>query len=437
MGMKKIVLLISLLCLTFAVDAARFYGSHETHNTEFATAETQLQKAQDADNKMKEKARQANMKQQIDLAKNAVKTGNNLPKAESEMRNLLKDTLNIRNKQIHLLLFETIKKQYAQGNEKLFLKQKYDTASLFLTCQRMFDCLNQLDSVEMLPDADGKVKIKYRRNNAIFLTPFYTNLYNGGIYFFNHQNYKEAYSILSTYLSVPSWKLFSDNVMKCDSLIAIHASYLAFVSAYRQNEYEAALKYSDNAKLYKSRYEQTLQYHAEIYLKQKDRIKYIESLKEGTQLFPQSTYFYPRLVDLYCDESNYDEALKVTDYIAQADSTNLYARLVHQTILLNLKDYSQCIEEGKKLIERDETMSEAYYNTALAYYNQVQNVRSNMSLSLQKRTKQIKDLFSKCRPYMEKYRKLEPSQREKWQPVLYNVYLNLNMGKEFAEIEKL
>ena len=35
---------------------------------------------------------------------------------------------------------------------------------------------------------------------------------------------------------------------------------------------------------------------------------------------------------------------------------------------------------------------------------------------------------------MEKFRVLQPNERAKWRPVLYNVYLNLNMGKEFSEI---
>ena len=38
---------------------------------------------------------------------------------------------------------------------------------------------------------------------------------------------------------------------------------------------------------------------------------------------------------------------------------------------------------------------------------------------------------------MERYRKLAPAQQQKWAPALYKIYLNLNMGKQFDEIDKL
>ena len=40
-------------------------------------------------------------------------------------------------------------------------------------------------------------------------------------------------------------------------------------------------------------------------------------------------------------------------------------------------------------------------------------------------------------PYLEKYRQLEPDQTDKWALPLYTIYLNLNLGKEFDEIDKL
>ena len=38
---------------------------------------------------------------------------------------------------------------------------------------------------------------------------------------------------------------------------------------------------------------------------------------------------------------------------------------------------------------------------------------------------------------MERYRQLAPDQQRKWGPVLYRIYLNLNMGRQFDEIDQL
>jgi hypothetical protein len=37
---------------------------------------------------------------------------------------------------------------------------------------------------------------------------------------------------------------------------------------------------------------------------------------------------------------------------------------------------------------------------------------------------------------MERYRQLRPDDAKRWKPILYDAYLNLNMGKEFSEINQ-
>jgi hypothetical protein len=50
---------------------------------------------------------------------------------------------------------------------------------------------------------------------------------------------------------------------------------------------------------------------------------------------------------------------------------------------------------------------------------------------------ELQRLYAAARPYMEKYRQLMPADRQRWAPALYRIYLNLNMGKQFEEIDKL
>jgi hypothetical protein len=46
-------------------------------------------------------------------------------------------------------------------------------------------------------------------------------------------------------------------------------------------------------------------------------------------------------------------------------------------------------------------------------------------------------MYQQAKPYMETYRKLAPDERQKWGPALYRIYFNLNMGKQFDEIDKI
>ena len=51
--------------------------------------------------------------------------------------------------------------------------------------------------------------------------------------------------------------------------------------------------------------------------------------------------------------------------------------------------------------------------------------------------RQVRELYRQSLPYMERFRQLAPEQKSKWVPVLYTIYLNLNMGQQFGEIDRI
>jgi hypothetical protein len=46
-------------------------------------------------------------------------------------------------------------------------------------------------------------------------------------------------------------------------------------------------------------------------------------------------------------------------------------------------------------------------------------------------------MYQRALPYMEAYRRMAPQQTQKWATALYRIYFNLNMGKQFDEMDKL
>ena len=88
-------------------------------------------------------------RKEISQARSYIKSGANLDKAVELMKGLLaNDSTNRQNPKIYTTWFDAVEKQYAAGNEKLYLKQKYDTAALFGYARDMFDILARLDSVD-------------------------------------------------------------------------------------------------------------------------------------------------------------------------------------------------------------------------------------------------------------------------------------------------
>ena len=121
-------------------------------------------------------------KKQLDEASVMLKSGKNLDKAEKLMTNLLKDSVNRTNQKIYALWFDIVEEQYEQANEKLYLKEKYDTAAFFNMTRRLFDIALTLDTLDMKPDKKGRVKLNYRKSNAETLHQLRPNLYYGGTY---------------------------------------------------------------------------------------------------------------------------------------------------------------------------------------------------------------------------------------------------------------
>lgn len=97
--------------------------------------------------------------------------------------------------------FRIFEKQYQAGNEKLYLKQKYDTASLFNIASRMFAVMTRYDSIDAEPDKKGRVRPKMRKPNSSTLNSLRPNLFNGGIFFIGKSDYSKAYTLLDQYVS--------------------------------------------------------------------------------------------------------------------------------------------------------------------------------------------------------------------------------------------
>ena len=147
-------------------------------------------------------------KKEIAAAKDLVKAGKNLDQVQQNMEKLLLDSANRANRKIWAVLYDAVRKQYEQGNEQLYLKQKYDTAKLFSLTRQLFIIAEGIDSVENIPNRKGKVEIESRKGHAEYLNQIRPNLYNGGSWFVRKQNYDEAYRFFDKYISCAHIPLF-------------------------------------------------------------------------------------------------------------------------------------------------------------------------------------------------------------------------------------
>ncbi|MBQ9532488.1 MAG: hypothetical protein IJR71_00795 [Prevotella sp.] len=375
-------------------------------------------------------------KKEISAAKLNIKNGTNLEAAEKSIRALLTDSTNRQNPKLWLLLQGAVKKQYDVGNEKLYLKQQYDTAQLFIIAKKMFDILESFDSIDVQPDEKGRVLPKYRKKHAEFLDPYRQNIYTGGSFFIRKQKFQDAYNMFETYLECANQPLFESYDYANQDPRMPEAAYWATYSGFKLNKPQLVFRYADLARKDTAHVEYLLQYMSEAYFALGDTARCISILQEGLQAFPTNSYFTPRLVDYYCNEKMFDEALNIVDEAIQNHEDNWIYRFAKSTIFLNTGRLEECIALCDELIETNENLTDAFHNAGMAYYQLAQNKWKEIDGDRQRR-EEVLDLYRRALAYLERYRSLAPEASAKWAMPLYTIYLNLNMGTEFDEMEKI
>lgn len=375
-------------------------------------------------------------KKEIQTAKDQVKAGKNLDQAAASMKKLLADSANRTNRKIWTIYFDAVRKQYEQGNEKLYLKQKYDTAQLFNYTRQLFEVAFQYDSVETAPDKKGRRDFEFRKGHSEYLAHIRSNLYNGGIWFLNKKKYPDAYKFFDCYIECASQPMFKQrNYGEKDKHLPT-AAYYAVYSGYKMKDPKATLHHSYEALKDTVHYNYMLQYLAETYMLEKDTARYVASLKEGFKRVPTFPYFFPRLVEYYVVRNQLDSAMTVVnEALTIVPDSDVYLT-AKSNLLLEQGKLKECIEVSKKVIEVNQKLSDPYYNAGICYFNLAVEQDKN-SHNSRKVKEQVEENYKKALPYLVKYREMEPKEQGKWAFPLYTIYLNLNMGKEFDEIDKV
>jgi len=370
-------------------------------------------------------------RRQIGDARTILKSGKNLDKAEKLMTDLLKDSANLENPRIYDVWLEAVEKQYGQLNEKMYKKEKIDTVQLFTLTKRMFTIAERLDSLDMLPDKKGKVNLQYRKANSEKLMTYRPNLFFGGAYYVRKSEFDKAFDLFETYIDCSQQPLFeAQDLMNTDTRMG-EAAYWASYSGYRMNDTVKTLRYIELARRDTAKLESTLLYAAEAWRMLNDETQYQTILWEGFRLNPHSSYFFPRLIDSYTARGNYEQGLAVANEALKSDSLNQLFLFAKSTMQLNLGQYADCLMTSEQLININCEMADAYYNAGTACLNII------LKMDSRNHKKQIKRMYQRALPYMEAYRRLAPQEKDRWAPALYRIYFNLNMGKQFDEIDKL
>ena len=337
-------------------------------------------------------------------------------------------------------------KIYDKENEKMYLQQPYDQEVFFGSLSKMFDYFIKCDELEQLPNASGKVVVKYRPETSDLLSRLRINLVSGGVTYFNADNNEKAFDLFAQYIDVADEPLLAAyNLMETDTLI-YEIAYYATLAGLKMEDYNRALKYVDLAMNKVDIAAKAIEYKALSYINLGDTTNWLKTLKVGVEKYPEVQYFYSNLISYYNTNGNTEDLMAFADEMLAKNPLPIF-RFVKGFVYQNMSDYDKAIEEYKIAIEQDPNYTGAYRNLGICYCQLAQNASDKMT-NLNIKTKAYKEqkevvtsYYKLALPIYEHLRKIDdgtdPDVRSAWTNGLYTCYYMLNMGKEFEEIEKI
>lgn len=320
-------------------------------------------------------------------------------------------------------------------NTKAYLKQKYDTTVLFNTLLDMYEQLRLCDSLDVLPDAQGNVKVKYASKSRQLRDKHRPNMLNAGKFYLGKKDYKQAYRFMDDFYTYrPSDK---DTILR-------HVTFWAALCGYHSKMPNNTLKYVDLAIQNAPEKAQPIlqEFKVRSYEILKNDSARLAELRHGVRAYPQHDYFFLNLADWYFTHRMLSEGLAISDTLISFNPKKSIYWYVKSKMELANNNYEKCIEYSDSTIRRDSSFVDAYYNKGLSYINlgiiaqegACSDMKDPKCVSDRKK---IQDLYHAAKPCMEKVRSMEPNDPKRWASPLYRIYMTLNMGKEFDEIDKL
>lgn len=321
-------------------------------------------------------------------------------------------------------------------------------------------------------------KYRFRKTNREALNRIYRNVIAAPRYFSARGKWEETIKFSGIAIDLIESPIWTPSRSVADEKLERELSVLNVNTCYKLRKFEDIEKYSKYALADTINSESLSEKLTYCALERGDTLLYNIRLQEGHLRYPANMFYFGRLVDACLHKGDNTgvecvanfalhhifQALRDEALIGTEDSVAAIARnpevLQHihtgsaQKLTLNDIAYIYearaiahhnsgnprlCIEDAENILKCSPNHPRANYFIGISFYILAESVTipalmsdSNYRQAINERNR----LYTLARPYLEAYRGNAPADADSWAPMLYQVYLNLNLGREFEEISK-
>ena len=302
------------------------------------------------------------------------------------------------------------------------------------------------DSLDLIPDAKGKVKIKYRKDMKAIMLANRIYYLNGGSFYYNNKDYQNAFDMFQQFFDVPKMKMFEDDNAFAAKDTA-HADYRYYaglsLAQYGKPAQVAAffetikdIQGYSNSEYYKDIYK----YLCTLYEQDRDTVNFIRTLEESTKKFPGESYFLLNLINQYVFTNQGDAAIKTLGMAIEAMPGKAELYNVLGIVYENSKkdaekaklNYEKALSIDPELVDAMGNIGRILFNKAVEAHIAANEITDNKKYEEAKL--KFNEMFREALPYFEKAHQMKPNERE-YMTALSRIYYVLG-DKKFDEIEK-
>jgi len=325
-------------------------------------------------------------------------------------------------------------------NEKIYLKQSFDTLQFFNTIYGVYEYALKCDSLETIAKVTKGKSPKYKKQNQERIYKYYKNLNAGGRYFYAHGKYAEAIRFLTMALELPGWPIASNRI-RPKSEIFVENAVILVRSAFELGDSLLIRQYAPLALQSTSEARcEVLEILARMAEASGDVPAYLKFLRQGLEEYPGDSYFFTSLSDYYTSQEDFQTSLSLADEMLRVDSANYYFLLAKGLSLMNLGRNDDALAFLERALAADSASVDVYYYIGAAYCNLATSVELPVNIRSKAygtAKKEQRNFYEKACVFLERYRAMRPNEKKRWVPLLYQIYLALNEGEKFDEIEKI
>lgn len=325
--------------------------------------------------------------------------------------------------------------------KKQMLGQKFDADVKGKAIMESYEYFLKAYELDGLPDAKGKIKPKFQKDIKAKIKEYYTtqaNLVAYGAHLFEKKDYPATVKVFETYLGIPALPMMNGE-LKPDSTFYMIKYYTA-IAATNAEMSDKAIAYYEELK--DDGYEELIVHQLlyEEYLKKKDTVNFVKTLKAGFEKFPNEPWFLQNLINYYIFSNQAKDAIVYLNAAIKRDPNKAEYQYIKGNLDENMGNLEDARKAFDKAIELDPTQADAYagigrliYNKGVAMADAANEIKDNKLYNAAK--KKADAVFAESIPFFKKAAELKPAEME-YKRTLKNIYYRLKMDKEYEAVDK-